>query len=587
MTNEKNRVAETKKQYTRRGMLRLVYALTLILATCPDVTVAAGAQQTPDNKPGTQYQATESSAAFMDFQRILTKYPDLIMDAQRKKIIQDAGKTLKEFEKDVAVYVIRKNENEYIRKEEGDYNKLVQEIKLLRLAVTRISEKAEVLHEVLLRFAKKSIQTALNNEAYNNDNKLTPEKAGEAYRNFSLEVLRMFAQDLLAFRCHASWLDNDLQSESANRAPHSIAVSQLLSCTGNNQEIIMCTEAAHQLWTRQVEMEEGDLFVLSDFPELENAYFTDPFSRYEWSAVREKAKKDLAALQQEWTGVKKAYSDYMNAWAEAFAPVPGSSGSGAPYWCADMCMHILSHWEGLVSYMLFHNQSEIPAVNKKCFLLSLPGTEAKDFADVYISKLTDTVKRLADETDSTEIESSMECLHERVARLYDARMRYAIASISCKFYGDDEHIATETEKARLLIREKMLQDVAELCALSATNNEADTPHGVYASHNGMSLWRKQMRLLVSEIGKSYELSSNPEPFSGENIFRVPSFSESDTHVERIQDLLEETEEAWDWYRRSWNSLLCSLSGIDSDILEYRLYELREQWLHFLFSRAYD
>ena len=340
----------------------------------------------------------------------------------------------------------------------------------------------------------------------------------------------------------------------------------------------MSTDAAHELWIRQVEMEEGDLLTLSDSWEEGHACCTEPFSGFEWSAPREKAEKDFAALQQEWAGVKTAYAAYMRAWEEAYAPVPSYSGSGISYWCADMCMHMLSHWEELVSYMLFRNKSRSNTENMDCFLLSLPGKEADAFAGIYVDKLSAAVKQLSGEEEW----SASKSFREHVARLYDARMRCAIAGISCEFYGDAKRIAEETEKARKLIRENMLLDIMALSQRS--RSKADKQHEMYDSNDGRELWRKQMRLFLTEIGKSYEDHQNPEPFCGEANPAAPWFSE--THVKRVQDLLEESDAAWDWYRRSWISLACCLPGVDSDKLEYRLHALREQWLHFLYSRAY-
>lgn len=191
--------------------------------------------------------------------------------------------------------MVKEDESGYIIQEEGDYDKLVLEMKLLHRAVGRISKKAEVLHDVLMRFARKSVQTALNNDAYIGDSKLTPEKAEEACRAFSLEMLRMFAQDLLAFRCHASWLEEDVQGESVNRASRSIAVTQYLGCNGNNGEIVMSTDAALQLWFKQVEMEESNLFILPDSGE--SACYTDSICRAEWSALGKTVEKDVAALK--------------------------------------------------------------------------------------------------------------------------------------------------------------------------------------------------------------------------------------------------------------------------------------------------
>lgn len=578
----KNPVTKVVRAGGRSGMLGLVYVLPLIPLSCPaGVRAAEGATvvvETPPVKGTTYSEAPAAAAAFREFHRILKGYPDLAMEPER---VRNAGKTPEQFEKDVAAYVLKEDESGYIRMEEGDYDNLVREMKILHHAVSRISEKAEVLHNTLMRFARKSVQTALNNEAYMGDSKLTPEKAEEFCRAFSLEMLRMFAQDLLAFRCHASWLEEDVQGESVNRASRSIAVKQYLSCNGNNGEIVMSTDAAHQLWLKQVEMEEANLFALSDSGE--SACYTDSISRAEWSAPGKTVAKEVAALKQEWAGVKTAYNDYMEAWAAAYAPVPGYSGSGAPYWRADMCMHMLSHWEELVSYMLFRNKSRLNAENMDCFLLSLPGKEADDFANVYIKKLSIALKLLEGEAESEilDVETEAEYLREHVARLYDARMRCAIAGISCEFYGDKKRIAEVTEKARKHIRESLLQDIKEICRMGA--EKVDRQQCMYGSVSGLELWRKQMRLLLTEIGKSYEYAGNPEPFSGEKNPAAPEFS--DTHVKRIQDLLEETDAAWNWYRRSWILLSCNLSAVDI-YSEYPLHVQREQWLKDLYHRVY-
>ncbi len=563
-------------------MQGMAYVLPLVALTC---SAAAGAHKrttvvVPPPVNGANYvESAAATAAFREFQRILKGYPDLVMNPE---LVRNAGKPPEQFEKNVAAYVVKEDESGYIIQEEGDYDKLVQEMKLLHRAVDRISKKAEVLHDVLMRFARKSVQAALNNDAYIGDSKLTPEKAEEACRAFSLEMLRMFAQDLLAFRCHASWLEQDVQGESVNRASRSIAVTQYLSCNGNNGEMVMSMDAAHQLWIKQVEMEEANLFTLPDSEE--SACYADSISRAEWTAPGKTVAKEVAALRQEWAGVKIAYDDYMTAWAAAYAPVPGRSGSGKPYWCADMCMHMLSHWEELVSYMLFRNKSRLNAENMDCFLLSLPGKEANDFANSYIKKLSIALKLSEGEEESEEldIETEAEYLREHVARLYDARMRCAIAGISCEFYGDKMRIAEVTEKARKRIRENMLQDINDICRIGTT--KADKPQEVYGSDVGMVLWRKQMRLILTEIGKSYENCENPEPFSGEKNPAAPEFS--DTHVKRIQDLLEETDAAWDWYRRSWILLSCNLSAVDI-CSEYPLHARREQWLNGLYSRAYS
>ena len=210
-------------------------------------------------------------------------------------------------------------------------------------------------------------------------------------------------------------------------------------------------------------------------------------------------------------------------------------------------------------------------------MLRLPGKEANEFANLYYEKLSEAVKRYVEEKDDEDAEPDVMDFREQIARLYDARLRYAIAGISCEFYGDDARIAEETEKARNLIKKTMLQDVTAMFTVSDVS-AADTLHDVYSSRDGLELWRDQMRLIVSEIGKSYESYAIPGPFGQTTV----SFSE--THVQRIQDLLNETDAAWNWYRRYWDIQLCYLH-VDNN-KEVLLHNLREQWLKELYRRVY-
>ena len=579
----KNPVSKIVRAGGKSGVLGLVYVLPFVALAGPGAAVAAeGATVVAAEAPvnGTKYsEAPAATAAFREFQRILRGYPDVYLESEVLRILKEIEVSREQFEKDVAAYKLKENEWGYVEREKDDYARAMQEIKLLRRAMDRVSAKAEALHDALLRYAGKSLQTALDNRAVkkNETEELTSEESEMAYREFSLSIIRLFARDLLAFRSHAQWLEGDVQSESPNRAPRSIAVSQHLSCNGNNAEIIMSTDAARHLWSRQVAIAEDDLFAVYDSCEAGSAAYTDPISRAEWEADRKVAEKTLSTLKKEWDGVKAAYAAYMKAWEDAFAPMPGYRGSGTPYWCTDMCMHIFSHWEELVSRLLFRNQAELAAVNKDCFMLRLPGKEANEFANLYYEKLSEAVKRYVGEKDDEEAEPEVVDFREQIARLYDARLRYAIAGISCEFYGDDARIAEETEKARNLIKKTMLQDVTAMFTVSDVS-AADTLHDVYSSRDGLELWRGQMRLIVSEIGKSYESYAIPGPFGQTTV----SFSE--THVQRIQDLLNETDAAWNWYRRYWDIQLCYLH-VDNH-KEVLLHNLREQWLKELYRRVY-
>lgn len=575
-----NLVAKVVRAGGRSGMLGLVYVLPLVPLSCPAVAESAEgatvvAKQLSDN--GVKYvEAAAASAAFSEFQSILHGYPNVFLESEVLSILKEKEVSRKQFEKDVVAYELKENEWGYVEREEDDYVRTVQDIKLLRRAMTEVSEKAETLHRALLSFAGKSIQTALDNKAVKQDESgdLTAADAEMAYREFSLSMVRLFARDLVAFRSHAQWLEGDVQSESPNRAPRSIAVSQYLSCNGNNSEIIMSADGARHLWSRQLAIVEGDLFSLPDG----GTTYTDPISRAEWGASRAAAKKTVAVLKIEWDGVKAAYESYMKAWEDAFAPMPGYRGSGTPYWSTDMCMHMFSHWEELVSWLLFRNQTELSVVNKDCFMLRLPGKEANEFANQYYEKLSEAVKHQVRDKEDGEDEPEVVDFREQVARLYDARLRYAIAGISCEFYGDDARIAEETEKARHLIKEAMQQDIAAMFS-SADAAAADTMHDVHSSRDGLELWRNQMRLMLTEIGKSYEDFAIPKPFGPAAV----SFSE--THVQRIQDLLKETDAAWNWYRRSWNVQLCCLNVAGNK--ELLLHALRDQWLKDLYRRAYS
>lgn len=566
-------------------MLGLVYVLPFVaIAGLGSAVAAEGATIVASESPvnGTKYwEASSATSAFREFQRILRGYSDVYFESEVLRILKGKEVSREQFENDVAAYVLKENEWGYVEREDEDYARAMQEIKLLRRAMERVSAKAQALHDALLSYAGKSIQTALNNEAVKRDEsgKLTSEEAEKAYREFSLSMVRLFARDLVAFRSHAQWLDGDVQSESPNRAPRSISVSQYLSCNGNNAEIIMSADDALHLWSRQVAMVENDLFALSEGDET----YTDPISRTVWGDSSTATKKTVATLKNEWDGVKTTYAAYMKAWADAFAPMPGYRGSGTPYWCTDMCMHMLSHWEELVSYMRFRNNSRLNEENMDCFLLSLPGKEVDDFANIYIKKLSIALKLAEGEEESEilDVETEAEYLREHVARLYDARMRCAIAGISCEFYGDKKRISEATEKARKHIRESLLQDIKEICRMGTAKADSQQ-QGVYNSVSGMELWRKQMRLLLTEIGKSYEYPGNPEPFSGKRNPAAPEFT--DTHVKRIQDLLEETDVAWNWYRRSWILLSCNLSAVDI-YSEYPLHVHREQWLKELYRRV--
>lgn len=569
------------------GYHGVLTALVFLLTACP---VVVGADGNSPAAAGTVHAAvsaeqTADAAAFSEFQSILRGYPELFFESDVLWMLQEKAVSREQFEKDVAAYELKENEWGYVTREESEYPRAVQETKLLRRAVGTVSEKAEALRAALLRFARISTQAALDNKAATEDGRLSAEDAEMAREEFSLSVARLLARDLVAFRSHAPWLDGDVQSSPPNQVSCSIAVAQYLGCSGNNAEIVMSTGAAQHLWTRQVAMVESDLFTLADSWEEGQRCYTDPISRAEWSAPRETAEKTLAALSKEWEGVRSAYTAYADAWEEAFAPMSGYRGSGTPYWCAGMRMHLFAHWEELVSSLLLRNQPILSDVNRDCFRLTLSDNEALAFADIYVGKLSDAVKRFIGDEDFPERE--IRNLRERVARLYDARMRCAIAGISCKFYGDDSRIAEETEKARQLIREKMLQDITEMCRVSTKNTAADEHCNVYGSHNGAELWRKQMELMIAEIATSYTDSDNPEPFSGAINPEAAIFS--DTHVLRIQDLLEEANAAWHWYRCHWVSLLCHISApqFDSDKQELRLHALREQWLRFLYSRAYD
>lgn len=567
------------------GVLGLVYVLPFVALAGPGAAVAAeGATVVASESPmnGTKYsEASSATAAFREFQRILRGYSDVYFESEVLRILKEKEVSREQFEKDVAAYVLKENEWGYVEREDEDYARAMQEIKLLRRAMERVSAKAQALHDALLSYAGKSIQTALNNEAVKRDEsgKLTSEEAEMAYREFSLSMVRLFARDLLAFRSHAQWLEGDVQSESPNRAPRSIAVSQYLSCNGNNAEIIMSTDAARHLWSRQVAIVEEDLFAVYDFCEEGSSAYTEPISRAVWGDSCAATKKAVATLKKEWDGVKAAYAAYMKAWEDAFAPMPGYRGSGTPYWCTDMCMHMFSHWEELVSRLLFRNQAELAEVNKDCFMLRLPGKEANEFANLYYEKLSEAVKRYVGEKDDVGEEPDVVDFREQIARLYDARLRYAIAGISCEFYGDDARIAEETEKARNLIKKTMLQDVTAMFTVSDVST-ADTLHEVYSSRDGLELWRRQMRLIVNEIGQSYERYSIPVPFGPAAV----SFSE--THVQRIQDLLKETDAAWNWYRRYWEIQLCYLHFDNDNHKEVLLHNLREQWLKELYRRVY-
>lgn len=567
---------------------RILVALSFLLAACPVAmgTNGSSAVATMDIRAGTAKgaEATIAKTAFIEFLSILRGYPDLFFESDILWILQKESISREQFEKDVAAYVLPENEWGYVKREESDYDRAVQELKLLRRAMDGVAEKAQILHNSLILFAQKSVQTAQAYTSAEESELLTPEEAEKALGKFSLTMVRLFARDLVAFRSHAQWLDGDVQSESPNRAPRSIAVSQYLSCSGNNAEIIMGTGAARHLWNRQVALVEADLFTISDSWEEGHALCKDSIGSTEWTAPRDDAEKAIAALKKEWEGVKSAYTEYINAWELAFAPMPGYRGSGTPYWCADMCMHLFSHWEELVSSMLFRNQSESSEVNKACFMLRLPTKSADDFAAEYIKELSDAVKQLG--MKSEEGESAVLHLQERVARLYDARMRCAIAGISCEFHGDGARISEEIEKTHKLIKTHMLQDITSMCNTSAANGVEDKQYEVYSSRNGAELWRNQMRLMLVEIGNSYEQPDNPEPFSGETNPAAASFS--DVHVQRIRDLLEETDNAWNWYRRYWSNLLVCLSDIpqfDCEKKELRLHALREQWLRLLYSRA--
>ncbi len=586
----KNLVAKVVRAGGRSGVLGLVYALPLVPLSCPaGVRAAEGATvevETPPVKGITYLEAPAAAAAFGEFQAILRGYSDVFLESEVLSILKEKEISLEQFEEDVAAYVLKENERGYAVREEDDYAAAVQNIKLLRYAMTEVSEKAEALHKTLLNFARKSVQTACTQKASTESDELTAEGAELAYREFSLSMVRLFARDLVAFRSHAQWLDGDVQSESPNRAPRSIAVSQFLRCNGNNAQIVMNTGAARHLWERQVEMLERELFTISDSWEEGHRLYRDSISRMEWTAPLNEAENAVSALEKEWEGVSSAYAAYMNAWELAFAPMPGYRGSGTPYWCADMCMHMFSHWEELVSSMLFRNQSEFSEVNKNCFKLRLPKKYADAFADEYLRKLSDAVKRLGKESEETE--AALTDLRERAKSLFDARMRCAIAGISCEFYGDEERIAEETEKAHKLIKLTMLQDITDMCCKTAAKEMEDKSYQFYSSRDGAALWRNKMRLLVAEIGNAYENDETPEPFSGETNPAAASFS--DVHVQRIQDLIEETDSAWNWYRRYWSNLLVCLSDIpqfDSDMQELRLHALREQWLKDLYQRAYS
>lgn len=135
----------------------VVYVLPLVPLSYPSAAqtserAAIVVKGFPD-KDEKYVEATASTATFKEFHRILKGYPDLVMNPE---LVRNAGKTPEQFEKDVAAYVVKEDESGYIIQEEGDYDKLVLEMKLLHRAVGRISKKSEVLHDVLLRFARQS-----------------------------------------------------------------------------------------------------------------------------------------------------------------------------------------------------------------------------------------------------------------------------------------------------------------------------------------------------------------------------------------------------------------------------------------------
>lgn len=585
MRNIKKTAVRAGGQCGYRGVLT---ALAFLLTACPAAVGAAGnsaaAAGSVHSAAATDTELPADAAAFSEFQSILRGYPDLFFESDVLQILQEDAVSREQFEKDVAAYVLKENEWGYVTREESEYPLAVQDFKLLRRAVGTVSEKAEALRDALQSFARKSAQAALDNGAATEDVRITAEDAEMACEEFSLAVVRLFARDLVAFRSHAPWLDGNMQSSPPNQVSCSVAVAQYLSSSGNNAEIVMSTGAAQHLWTRQLAVAESDLFALEDAWEEGHRRYTDPISRAEWSAPRETAEKTLAALRKEWEGVRNAYTAYADAWEEAFAPMSGYRGSGTPYWCAGMRMHLFAHWEELVSSLLLREQLLLSDVNRDCFRLTLPGNEAAEFADIYVGKLSEAVKRLAGDEEFPKRE--IMALRERVARLYDARMRCAVAGISCEFCDDDSRIAEETEKARQLIRETMLQDISEMCCASTENTALDALCNVYCSRNGAELWRKQMELMIAEIANSYSDADCPEPFCGAANPEAADFS--DTHMLRIQDLLEETNAAWHWYRWNWFVLLCNINApqFDCDKQELRLHALREQWLRFLYKRAY-
>lgn len=460
----------------------------------------------------------------------------------------------------------------------------------LTAVMRTVADKASELMSQSQQFAWLSLQQIVGHG-------LTPQEAAEQYQLFCMQIRRMMEHDLAAFRRHASWLEGNVQEVSPNVAPRSIAVAQRLSCAGSNVELMQALDDSVKLWKEQIDLVTRRMLGMYApvQPEQVEAYRVEPVSQVPFPALHQLPENKVQELQTHWQAVQQAYDAYHAAWSAAHSPLGGYRGSGTPLWVADMEHHMLSHWETLVSWLMFHNRAHFTEANASCFMSAMPEGDA--FPAQLTEKLTTQVKRLRSDLDEDAyLQASLKTLIRRSLRLYDARMRYAQASLSCAFYYDARRVQTELEKYRTMLQKNMLQDVS--CLTGKRANRSDLPSLVRKSitehpdaeariHKAHGIWVKQMQPLMQHLRGVYDSTEMVEPVSGLQqrscaLFGVP-------YMQRIQDILEETDSSWQAYEQAWHDIVANLASdgktIYGEVNLLPLYVSREQLLMHLYNNS--
>lgn len=460
----------------------------------------------------------------------------------------------------------------------------------LNSVMKNVADKSAALMTDAQKFAWLSLQQIVGHG-------LQPQEAAEQYQLFCMQVRRMMEHDFVAFRRHASWLEGNVQTESPNTALRSIAVAQRMSCDGNTVEVTQALQESVSLWQSQIDLATQRMLAMYA-PVTEGstaAYRVEPVSQMPFPADYQISEESQQQLRTHWQAVQQSYDAYRVAWSEAHSPLSGYRGTGTPLWVADMEQHMLSHWETLISWLMFHNKAHFTEANASCFMSAMP--EGDPFPAQLKEKLTTQVKRLrSDLEEDAYLKASVETLIRRALRLYDVRMRYAQASLSCAFYYDTRRVQTELEKYKTLLQKNMLQDVSCLTGKRASRSDlpvvvrkslverVDMETRIHAAH---SLWQKQMTPLLQHLCGVYDSTEMIEPVSGLQQRSCALFGAP--YMQRIQDLLKVTDVSWRAYEQAWHDVITNLASDGKTVYGEQnlllLYVSREQFLLHLYTNS--